>query len=234
MINLTLPDGQIKQYNKPVTGDFVAEDIGSGLAKAALAIKVDGLMKDLSFVIEKDCNLSIVTAKDDDALDLLRHDAAHVMAQAVQELFPETQVTIGPSIENGYYYDFAREKPFSTDDFDAIEEKMMSIVDRDLKFIREVWSRDKAIKFFNDKGEVYKAELIEAIPMNEQNYCKNTLRVSWKCFPIKNIGQMPIAHCELALVNWKVQLLQMAKFTQNTPRLMVSLQNIILEIQTLS
>ena len=105
MINLTLPDGQIKQYNKPVTGDFVAEDIGSGLAKAALAIKVDGLMKDLSFVIEKDCNLSIVTAKDDDALDLLRHDAAHVMAQAVQELFPETQVTIGPSIENGYYYD---------------------------------------------------------------------------------------------------------------------------------
>jgi len=167
MINLTLPDGQIKQYNKPVTGDFVAEDIGSGLAKAALAIKVDGLMKDLSFVIEKDCNLSIVTAKDDDALDLLRHDAAHVMAQAVQELFPETQVTIGPSIENGYYYDFAREKPFSTDDFDAIEEKMMSIVDRDLKFIREVWSRDKAIKFFNDKGEVYKAELIEAIPMNE-------------------------------------------------------------------
>ena len=167
MINLTLPDGQIKQYNKPVTGDFVAEDIGSGLAKAALAIKVDGLMKDLSFVIEKDCNLSIVTAKDDDALDLLRHDAAHVMAQAVQELFPETQVTIGPSIENGYYYDFAREKPFSTDDFDAIEEKMMSIVDRDLKFIREVWSRDKAIKFFNDKGEVYKAELIKAIPMNE-------------------------------------------------------------------
>ena len=167
MINLTLPDGQIKQYNKPVTGDFVAEDIGSGLAKAALAIKVDGVMKDLSFVIEKDCNLSIVTAKDDDALDLLRHDAAHVMAQAVQELFPETQVTIGPSIENGYYYDFAREKPFSTDDFDAIEEKMMSIVDRDLKFIREVWSRDKAIKFFNDKGEVYKAELIEAIPMNE-------------------------------------------------------------------
>ena len=167
MINLTLPDGQIKQYNKPVTGDFVAEDIGPGLAKAALAIKVDGLMKDLSFVIEKDCNLSIVTAKDDDALDLLRHDAAHVMAQAVQELFPETQVTIGPSIENGYYYDFAREKPFSTDDFDAIEEKMMSIVDRDLKFIREVWSRDRAIKFFNDKGEVYKAELIEAIPMNE-------------------------------------------------------------------
>jgi len=167
MINLTLPDGQIKQYNEPVTGEFVAEDIGSGLAKAALAIKVDGLMKDLSFIIEKDCNLSIVTAKDDDALDLLRHDAAHVMAQAVQELFPETQVTIGPSIENGYYYDFAREKPFSTDDFDAIEEKMMSIVDSDLKFIREVWSRDKAIKFFNDKGEVYKAELIEAIPMNE-------------------------------------------------------------------
>ena len=167
MINLTLPDGQIRQYDKPVTGDFVAEDIGPGLAKAALAIRIDGSMKDLSFVIEKDCNLSIVTAKDDDALDLLRHDAAHVMAQAVQELFPETQVTIGPSIENGYYYDFAREKPFSTDDFDAIEKKMINIVDRDLKFIREVWNRDKAIKFFKNKGEVYKAELIEAIPMNE-------------------------------------------------------------------
>ncbi len=167
MINLTLPDGHIRQYDKPVTGDFVAKDIGPGLAKAALAIRVDGLMKDLSFVIEKDCNLSIVTAKDDNALDLLRHDAAHVMAQAVQELFPETQVTIGPSIQNGFYYDFAREKPFSTDDFDTIEKKMMDIVDRDLKFIREVWDRDKAIKFFKNKGEIYKAELIEAIPNNE-------------------------------------------------------------------
>jgi len=125
-------------------------------------------MKDLSSIIKEDCSFSIVTIKDDDALDLLRHDAAHVMAQAVQELFPHTQVTIGPSIENGYYYDFAREKPFSTDDFETIEAKMADIVDRDLHFIREVWERDEAIRFFKDKGENYKAELVEAIPPGEE------------------------------------------------------------------
>ena len=168
MVKLTLPDGQIREYNGSISGANVANDIGPGLAKAALAVRVNDEMKDLSSIIAEDCKFSIVTAKDEDALDLLRHDAAHVMAQAVQELFPHTQVTIGPSIENGYYYDFAREKPFSTDDFETIEAKMADIVDRDLQFIREVWERDEAIRFFKDKGENYKAELVEAIPPGEE------------------------------------------------------------------
>ncbi|MBT4939182.1 MAG: threonine--tRNA ligase, partial [Rhodospirillaceae bacterium] len=161
------PDGSVRDYDAPLSGADVAADIGPGLAKAALAIRINDEMKDLSLVIEEDCDFSIVTAKDDDALDLIRHDAAHVMAEAVQELFPGTQVTIGPSIENGYYYDFAREEPFSSDDFEKIEAKMGEIVDRDQPFIREVWDRDDAIKFFKDKGEAYKAELIEAIPAGE-------------------------------------------------------------------
>ena len=168
MVKLTLPDGQIREYNGSISGANVANDIGPGLAKAALAVRVNDEMKDLSSIIAEDCKFSIVTAKDEDALDLLRHDAAHVMAQAVQELFPHTQVTIGPSIENGYYYDFVREKPFSTDDFEKIEAKMADIVDRDLQFIREVWERDEAIRFFKDKGENYKAELVEAIPPGEE------------------------------------------------------------------
>ncbi|MDP7625266.1 MAG: TGS domain-containing protein, partial [Rhodospirillales bacterium] len=127
MVKLSLPDDSVREYDTPVTGANVAADIGPGLAKAALAVRIDGEIEDLSRPIEADCNFSIVTAKDDDALDLLRHDAAHVMAQAVQELFPGTQVTIGPSIENGYYYDFARDEPFSTDDFEAIENKMAEI-----------------------------------------------------------------------------------------------------------
>ena len=167
MVKLSLPDDSVREYDTPVTGANVAADIGPGLAKAALAVRIDGEMEDLSRLIEADCNFSIVTAKDDDALDLLRHDAAHVMAQAVQELFPGTQVTIGPSIENGYYYDFARDEPFSTDDFEAIENKMAEIVDRDLEFFREVWDRDEAIEFFKAKGEAYKAELIEAIPAGD-------------------------------------------------------------------
>jgi len=167
MIKLSLPDESVREYEAPVTGADVAADIGPGLAKAALAVRINGEMMDLSRAIEADCDFSIVTAKDEDALDLLRHDAAHVMAQAVQELFPGTQVTIGPSIENGYYYDFAREEPFSTGDFETIEKKMAEIVDRDLEFIREVWDRDEAIKFFKEKGEAYKAELIEAIPVGD-------------------------------------------------------------------
>ena len=167
MVKLSLPDDSVREYDTPVTGANVAADIGPGLAKAALAVRIDGEMEDLSRLIEADCNFSIVTAKDDDALDLLRHDAAHVMAQAVQELFPGTQVTIGPSIENGYYYDFARDEPFSTDDFEAIENKMAEIVDQDLEFFREVWDRDEAIEFFKAKGEAYKAELIEAIPASD-------------------------------------------------------------------
>ncbi len=168
MVKLTLPDGQVREYDAPISGADVAADIGPSLTKAALAVRINGEMKDLSSLVDENCKFSIVTAKDEDALDLLRHDAAHVMAQAVQELFPGTQVTIGPSIKNGYYYDFAREKPFSTDDFEIIETKMAEIIDRDLEFIREIWERDEAIKFFKDKGEIYKAELIEAIPSGEE------------------------------------------------------------------
>ncbi len=167
-VKLTLPDGSVREFPRPVTGADVAADIGPGLAKAALAVRVDGEMRDLNREIEDDADLSIVTAKDEDALELLRHDAAHVMAQAVQELFPGTQVTIGPAIENGYYYDFARKEPFSTDDFEKIEKRMQAIVDQDLEIVREVWDRDEAIKHFKSIGEDYKAEIIGSIPAGEQ------------------------------------------------------------------
>ena len=167
MVALRLPDGSTRRYERPVTGADVAADIGPGLAKAALAVRVDGEMRDLKRPIEEDTNFSVVTSKDADALELIRHDAAHVMAQAVQELFPGTQVTIGPAIENGFYYDFARDEPFSTDDFAAIEKKMTEIVDRDLQIVREVWDRQKAIDYFRSVGEAYKAEIIEDLPEDE-------------------------------------------------------------------
>lgn len=167
MVALTLPDGSVRKFDGPVTGAMVAADIGPGLAKAALAVRVDGDMWDLGRTIETDAAFSVVTAKDDDALELVRHDAAHVMAQAVQELFPGTQVTIGPAIENGFYYDFARDEPFSSDDFETIEARMTEIIERDLEFVREVWDRDKAIGYFKSAGEDYKAELVAAIPEGE-------------------------------------------------------------------
>ena len=168
MVKLTLPDGSSRDYDQPISGTEVAVDISPGLAKAALAIRVNDSMKDLATVIAEDCDFSIVTAKDEGALDLLRHDAAHVMAQAVQELFPGTQVTIGPSIENGYYYDFARDEPFSTDDFEKIEKRMAKIVDQDLEIISEVWERDKAIEYFQSIGEKYKAEIISDLPEDKK------------------------------------------------------------------
>lgn len=167
MVAITLPDGSVREFDGPVTGAQVAADIGPGLAKAALAIRVDGEMKDLSWEMTEDTTMSIVTAKDDDALELLRHDAAHVMAQAVQELFDNVQVTIGPAIENGYYYDFATEKPFSPEDLEKIQQRMEEIVDRDLAIEREVWDRDELIAKFKEMGEHYKAEIIESIPANE-------------------------------------------------------------------
>ncbi|MBT4750028.1 MAG: threonine--tRNA ligase [Rhodospirillaceae bacterium] len=167
MVALTLPDGSVRKFDGPVTGAMVAADIGPGLAKAALAVRVDGDMWDLGRSIETDAAFSVVTGKDDDALQLLRHDAAHVMAQAVQELFPGTQVTIGPAIENGFYYDFARDEPFSSDDFETIEARMTEIIERDLEFVREIWDRDMAIDFFKSAGEDYKAELVAAIPKGE-------------------------------------------------------------------
>jgi threonyl-tRNA synthetase len=166
---VTLPDGSQRSYDRPVTIHDVAADIGPGLAKAALAGRVNGSLVDAGYLITGDVELAIVTAKDDAALDLIRHDAAHVMAQAVQELYPGTQVTIGPAIENGFYYDFAREEPFTPEDLTRIEARMKEIVGRDLPIQREVWSRDDAMKTFGDMGESYKVEIIDdIIPEGEE------------------------------------------------------------------
>ncbi|MGE5504466.1 MAG: threonine--tRNA ligase [Actinomycetota bacterium] len=168
MVAITLPDGKVREYPGPVTGLDVARDIGPGLAKAALAVKVDGQMRDLSATLDRDCALAIVTAKDGaDALELLLHDAAHVMAEAVKELYPETQVTIGPSIENGFYYDFARPTPFTPEDLERIEARMHEIVARDEAITCEVWDRDEAVRFFEGMGEKYKAEIIGSIPAGQ-------------------------------------------------------------------
>ncbi len=164
---ITLPDGSVRSFDAPVAGTTVAAAIGPGLARAALAMKIDGKLVDLSTVIEADANLVFVTRKDDVALEMIRHDCAHVLAEAVQELFPGTQVTIGPSIENGFYYDFARNEPFTTEDFAAIEAKMREIVGRNAPFVRSVIDRDEGIAFFEAKGEKYKAELIRDLPNTE-------------------------------------------------------------------
>ena len=163
-ITITLPDGSARGYDAAVTGAEVAADIGPGLAKAALAIKVDGVLKDLSASITGDATVEIVTAGHADSLELLRHDCAHVLAEAAQELYPDTQVTFGPAIENGFYYDFARVTPFTPDDLAAIEKRMHEIVDRDEPITREVWAREDAIRLFMEKGEKYKAEHIESLP----------------------------------------------------------------------
>ena len=167
MISITLPDGSVREYDGPISGGEVAADIGPGLAKAALAVRVDGELWDLDRAIEADATLAVVTRKDDSALELLRHDAAHVMAEAVKELYPDTQITIGPLIEDGFFYDFARSEPFTPDDLGVIEERMREIVGRDETVRREVWDRDEAIKFFRGQGEAYKAEIIEGIPGEE-------------------------------------------------------------------
>ena len=167
MPNITLPDGSVRSYDGPVTAATIASDIGPGLAKAALIAVVDGDEWDLSRPIETDAAVALVTAKDDAALALLRHDCAHVMAEAVLELFPETQVTIGPAIENGFYYDFHRDTAFSEDDLAAIEKRMHEIVDRDEAIVRSVWSRDDAVAFYQKNNEPFKVELVEAIPVDE-------------------------------------------------------------------
>ncbi|MBF0562494.1 MAG: TGS domain-containing protein [Alphaproteobacteria bacterium] len=164
MVAITLPDGSTRSYPGPVSGVALAHDIGPGLAKAALAMRIDGTLVDLTTEIGVDANVSIVTAKDADAVALLRHDAAHVMAEAVQELYPETQVTFGPATETGFYYDFARATPFTPDDLEKIEARMKEIVERDEPIRREVWDREAAVRFFRDKGEKYKAEWIEQMP----------------------------------------------------------------------
>lgn len=168
MITITLPDKSQRTFDKPVTGLEIAESIGKGLAKAALAVKVDGQEWDLSRIISHDAEFAVITASSPEGLELIRHDAAHVMASAVKELYPETQVTIGPAIENGFYYDFARPKPFTPEDLVVIEERMRQIVERDEKVVREEWDRTEAIRHFKSIGEKYKAEIIESIPGNEQ------------------------------------------------------------------
>ncbi len=165
---ITLPDGNNLEFPNNITGLQVAEKISKSLAKQAMIISVDGQLKDLDFVIDKNCSVKILTSKNEEGLETIRHDTAHILAMAVQELFPGTQVTIGPVIENGFYYDFARKEPFTEDDLKKIEDKMREIVDRDVVTKREVWSRDKAIKHFKKKGEIYKAELIESIPEGEE------------------------------------------------------------------
>ncbi len=167
MPNITLPDGSIRRFDQPVTVSEVASSIGAGLAKAALAGKVDGQLVDMSHRIESDALLAIVTDKDPEGVDILRHSCAHLLAQAVKELFPDAQVTIGPTIENGFYYDFSYKRPFTPEDLSAIEARMVEIARRELPVAREVWPRDKAIAFFKGIGEHYKAEIISSIPEGE-------------------------------------------------------------------
>jgi len=167
MITLTFPDGANREYQSGLTGLDIANSISKSLGKKAVAIKLNSELKDLADPIEGDAKIEIVTREDDAALELIRHDAAHVMAEAVQELFPGTQVTIGPVIDNGFYYDFAREEPFHLDDLEKIEKKMRQIIQRNDPFTKEIWSRDQAKEFFADKGETYKVELIDMIPEGE-------------------------------------------------------------------
>jgi threonyl-tRNA synthetase len=166
-VALTLPDGGVRTVARGTTGAELAAMIGPGLAKVALAVKLDGRLADLSRPIDTDARVEIVTRKSPEALEMIRHDAAHVMAEAVQELYPGTQVTIGPAIDNGFYYDFWREQPFTPDDLPRIEEKMREIVARDARFTREAWDRDEAIRFFEARGERFKAELIRDLPQTE-------------------------------------------------------------------
>ncbi len=166
-VAITLPDGSVRNYDGPLSGADLAADIGPGLAKAALVVRVNGELWDLSRAIKADAQVAIVTNKDEEGLELLRHDAAHVMAEAVKELYPEDQVTIGPAIEDGFFYDFARPEPFTPDDLEKIEARMREIVTRDEEITREVWDRDKAIEWFKSQGEHYKAEIIEGLPDTE-------------------------------------------------------------------
>ena len=168
MPNIKLPDGNQISFSRAVNGSQIAEKISSSLSKQALIMEVNGQLKDLSFLVEKDSTVKIFTSKNLEGVETIRHDTAHILAMAVQELFPGTQVTIGPVIENGFYYDFARKEPFTEDDLRKIEKQMLEIVDRDEITKREVWDREKAIKHFQKKGEIYKAQIIESIPKNEE------------------------------------------------------------------
>src|SRR5437588_9547995 len=167
MVALTFPDGARREYPKGSTGLDIAKGITPSLAKRTVAMALDGMLTDLSDPIERDAKIEFLTREDPRALELIRHDAAHVLAVAVQTLWPGTQVTIGPVIENGFYYDFFRNEPFTPEDFAAIEQKMREIIARDKPFTKEVWSREKTKQVFRDKGEAFKVELVDAIPGDE-------------------------------------------------------------------
>ncbi len=167
MPTIQLPDGSDRHYDGNVTGEAIAADISKGLLKNAVAVRVDGELWDLTRDIQNPSAVEVITRDSEEGLELLRHDAAHVMAEAVKEIWPETQVTIGPAIENGFYYDFAREEPFTPEDLETIEARMREIVERDETIVREVWDRNEAVKFFREQGEEYKAEIIESIPSDE-------------------------------------------------------------------
>ena len=167
MVQITLPDGSLREYPSPVTVAEVAASIGAGLAKAALGGKVDGQLVDISFTLTQNAKLSIITAKEADGLELIRHSTAHLLAYAVKSLFPQAQVTIGPVIENGFYYDFSFERPFTPDDLTAIEKRMSELANKDEQVVRRVLPRDEAVAYFKSLGEHYKAEIIQSIPANE-------------------------------------------------------------------
>jgi threonyl-tRNA synthetase len=167
MVAITLPDGSVRQFERPVSVAEVATSIGPGLAKAAIAGKLDGRLVDTAHVIDRDTDLALVTDRDAEGVDIIRHSTAHLLAYAVKELFPDAQVTIGPVIENGFYYDFSYKRPFTPEDLERIEARMRELASRDLPVAREVWPRDKAVAFFESIGERYKAEIIASIPANE-------------------------------------------------------------------
>src|SRR5256885_1149707 len=167
-LGVLLPDGKRLEFAGPATGAEIAAAIGRGLAKAAIAVRIDGRPRDLAAVIDRDAAVAIITQETPEGLEILRHDAAHVMAEAVKELYPDTQVTFGPATETGFYYDFARSDPFTPEDLERIEARMREIVRRDETITREVWDRDAAVAFFRDIGESYKAEYISEIPAEEE------------------------------------------------------------------
>src|SRR5215211_3717749 len=164
---ITLPDGSQRTYAEPISIEKVAADIGPGLAKAALAGKVDGRLVDTSYLLDRDAKLAIVTDKDPEGLEVIRHSTAHLLAYAVKELFPDAQVTIGPVIEDGFYYDFSYKRPFTPEDLAAIEQRMSELAKKDEPVVRTEMPRDEAVEFFADMGEHYKAEIIASIPGNE-------------------------------------------------------------------
>ena len=168
MVSIKLPDGSKKNFSSSIQGDELAKNISSSLSKSAIAISIDGELKDLNYEINKDCNVQIITKDSDLGIEILRHDTAHVMAEAVKTLYSEVQVTIGPSIENGFYYDFSKKEPFTPEDLKKIEKKMLEIINKNECFEREIWDRKKAIDYFKKQGELYKVEIIKDIPSKEE------------------------------------------------------------------